>query len=292
MTSASGGRVQPAHFGTFRHLLAETRQRLGRPGLALRWSLLAVGTVGGWIAIALWLPTQHGRFDGHEQLWPLMVSCGLVGCLQAYVQLCGTERTGRDGKTRTALLRWWGVLLVIAAHVAVTFALSSLIVPPVTADARFDAAADVLFLGFFAWALGPLIVLLGVAIVIAVVAFSGAGFTDLEKASRAPRGLPRARLISNGVALLGLTVALLALIVAIPWLGIQGGGRGAALAAIVVLFLQAIGSLPASSNPWLEFDRIAYLVGLAAALQALFFTLWVNVTGRSTAVQASDPADA
>lgn len=291
MTSASGDGVVP-RFGSFAHLLAEARDRLGHPSTPVRWVVLAVTTVAGWVAIALWLPTPHGHFDGHENLWPVMVTCGLVGIGQAYAQFFGQERVeprSKKKKTRTALLRWWGVLALIAVHIAVVCALAAAIVPVTEDDSRFSAGADVLFLGFFGWALGPIIALLAVVIVVMTIGLTSLGFTDLEKASRAPRGLPRARLTSNGIALLGLMVALLALIAAIPWLGVPGGGRGAALAAAIVLLLEAVHVMTPPPGVWLLVDRIAYLVGIVAVLQAPAFALWVKLTGRSES-QASAEA--
>ncbi len=274
-------RVTDAPPGGFRHLFAVARGWLGHPSLAARWWVLAVATVGGWVAVALWLPTQHGRFEGEENLWPVVITCALVGCAQAFAQFGGDGTVDRRGKKHDALLRWWQVALVIVLHIVVTSVMAASIVPPVTADSRSDAALDVLLLGFFAWALGPLIVLLAVVVFIAEIAFTEGGFTDLQKAYRMPPGLPRARLVSNGIALFGLAVAFVALIVAIPWLGVSGGGRGAAIAAIVILLLQSLHVIPAPPGVWPAVDRIAYLVGIVAALQAVVFALWRKLTGRA-----------
>jgi amino acid transporter len=289
-TIVSGEGAPAVSIGTFRHLVTEARVRFGHPSRSLRWVILAIATVGGWAAIALWLPTQHGRFEGDEQLWPLMITCAVVGCAQAYAQFSGGRADGAEAKVKhRSLLRWWQVVLLVVLHCVVVSVVAVSIVSPVTSDSSFDAVLDVLVLGFFGWVLGPIIGLLALCIVLMAVGFSELAVTDLEKAARLPRGLPRARLLSTGIALFGLIVALLALIAAVPWMGVQGGGRGAAIAAALVLLLQAVHVLPAPTGLWFLVDRLAYLIGIVAAVQGLVFTLVAKATGRSATAKASPP---
>jgi len=258
-----------------RRRLETIARGLRRSGRGWRWTLLSLATMGGWIGIGAWLVAQGGDFDGDEpSLWWLLVVCGAVGVAQA-VALFPEETTPRERDARRrrrgaiGLLRWWQLLLLVVAHILVTILLVALLVPKHSEESRSDAALDVLVLGGFAWILAPIIVLLGVVLVGVVIGLTTSAVHEFDEAADLPESRVRERIRhrSIGIAILGIELALVCLIAAIPWLGVSGAGRGAGLAAIIVLFLESIGVLTGPDDTWALLDRAGYLLGIAAMLQ-------------------------
>lgn len=267
--------------GSLPRLISSVGARFGHPSRRSRWAVFAVATIGGWVALALWTAAQHGHFDDEggdgSSVWWLMLICTPVGVGQGLAQFVGPA-AARGGKKRPVLLRWWQVVLLIATHIAVTSAITATVT-----SSHLYATMDLLFFGTMGWAIGPLAVLVAALLVLVVVTFAVLGILGLRQAMRTPHGPPRAKLISNSIAALGMAVALPTLGAAIPWLGMSPPhGRSAAtvILAAVILFLQAVHVISARGGMWLAIDRVAYLVGVAALAQAAVFRLVPRLAGR------------
>jgi hypothetical protein len=260
-----------------------------------RWWLLAIVTPVGWIALALWMASA-GDTDDDGTLWGILLICGLVGVGQLLALLpLGTDvprgksgkpqRSGKPGKSRkrttgTWLLRWWQVLALAAAHILVVTALAfTLVRPEEYEDNRLGTAALVLFIGTLGWFLVPLVLLVAGIAILVVVGLIVAGVSVIASARQAPGHSPlsRARTVARGTAMIGGGVALASLITAIPFVSsghAAGSYKGAAIAAAIVLLLQAIGVVPSPDAWWYTILRFGYLVGLVAVLQYAAFRWW------------------
>ncbi|MDR6611926.1 hypothetical protein [Leifsonia sp. 1010] len=264
-----------------------------------RWWLLASVTAAGWVALAFWMAS--GDTDD-EALWAMLLICGLVGVGQLLALLpLGTDaprpRAGRGGRAGTArragtvarprkrtsgtwLLRWWQVVALAAAHILVVTALAFTLVQSAEYDDdRLGTVVLVLFIGTLGWFLVPLVLFVVLIVILLVVGLIVAGVSLIASARRDPGdpSLTRARAVSRGTAMIGGGVALACLIAAIPFVSSGhsvGSYKGAAVAAAIVLLLQAVGIVPSPDAWWYAILRYGYLVGLVAVLQYASFRLW------------------
>jgi hypothetical protein len=153
-------------------------------------------------------------------------------------------------------------------------------VQPVEYDEpQLGTAFLVLFLGTIGWFLVPLILFVAIVVMALVVGLFVAGISRFVTARRLPRelALSRARSVSGGIAMIGGGLALASLIVAIPFVSTGhtvASHKGAAVAAAVVLLLQAIGVVPSPHVWWYALIRVGYLAGVAAVLQYATFRWW------------------
>ncbi|MEV8213228.1 hypothetical protein [Leifsonia sp. NPDC077715] len=247
-----------------------------------RWWLFGVVTVAGWLALAGWMAWSDDPGDD-VALWTMLLICGVVGLGQGLALLpLGTDtRTRKRGKKKEAdgtwLLRWWQVLLLAVAHILVVTVLALTLVEPVGYDdIQLGVIFMVLFLGTIGWLLVPLVLFVAIVVVALVVGLIVTGVVRIVVAARSPRSaaLSRARGVASGIAMVGGGVAVGALIAAIPFVSSGHGGKGAAVAAAVVLLLQAVGVLPSPDAWWYLLLRLGYLVGILAVVQYLTFRFW------------------
>lgn len=245
-----------------------------------RWWVFGISTVAGWLLLAAWMAWSPDPGDD-AALWTVVLICGVVGLGQGLAILpLGTDtRTRRRGKKRadgTWLLRWWQVLLLAAAHILVVTVLALSLVKPSGDDEQIGAIFGVLFLGTIGWVLVPLVLFVAIIVVALVVGLVVTGVARIAVSARAPRtaALSRARGIASGIAMVGGGVAVGALIAAIPFVSSGHGGKGAAVAAAVVLLLQAVGVLPSPDAWWYLLLRLGYLAGILAVVQYLTFRFW------------------
>ncbi|MGH1550448.1 hypothetical protein ACRAWB_15240 [Leifsonia poae] len=247
-----------------------------------RWWLFGVVTVAGWLALAGWMALSDDPGDD-AALWTMLLICGVVGLGQGLALLpLGTDtRTRKRGKNKEAdgtwLLRWWQVLLLAVAHILIVTVLALTLVKPMGYDdIRLGVIFTVLLLGTIGWLLAPLVLFVGIVVVALVVGLIVVGVARIVVSARAPRtaALSRARGVASGIAMVGGGVAVGALIAAIPFVSSGHGGKGAAVAAAVVLLLQAIGVLPSPDAWWYLLLRVGYLVGILAVVQYVTFRFW------------------
>ncbi|MFF9563856.1 hypothetical protein ACF1AJ_10950 [Leifsonia sp. NPDC014704] len=258
-----------------------------------RWWLLATVTTAGWLALAFWMAS--GDTDD-EALWAMLLICGLVGVGQLVALLpLGTDaprpRSGRGRRAGTVarprkrtsgtwLLRWWQMLALAAAHILVVTVLAFTLVQPAEYDDdRLGTAVLVLFIGTLGWFLVPLVLFVVLIVILLVVGLIVAGVSLIASARQAPgdSSLTRARTVSRGTAMIGGGVALACLIAAIPFVSsghAVGSYKGAAVAAAIVLLLQAVGIVPSPDAWWYAILRYGYLVGLVAVLQYASFPVF------------------
>ncbi|MGO4592555.1 hypothetical protein AB4Z18_01910 [Leifsonia sp. 2TAF2] len=260
-----------------------------------RWWLLAIVTAAGWLTLALWMASADDTGDD-DALWAMLLICGLVGVGQLLALLpLGTDaprakraKAGKPGKPGTSrkrtvgtwLLRWWQVLALAAAHILIVTALAfALVQPEEYEDNRLGTAALVLFIGTLGWFLVPLVLFVALIVILVVVGLIVAGVSLIASGSRANglSPLSRARTVARGIAMIGGGVALASLITAIPFVSsghAVGSYKGAAIAAAIVLLLQAIGVVPSPDAWWYAILRFGYLVGVVAVLQYAAFRWW------------------